>query len=107
MLTQINKIHIGLQTFVSNLLFIIIKIKMGVFMYKLILIFVLYLQPVLEDEKQANGKLANGKSESNGTLNNTYVTTEFSKAYKACYSNGSTNGFLSQHLVQKSDKKLD
>lgn len=81
-------------------------LKKGVLKYKLIHIFVC-LQPVLEDEKQANGKLVNGKSESNGTLNNTYVTTEFSKAYKACYSNGSTNGFLSQHLVQKSDKKVD
>lgn len=60
-----------------------------------------FLQPVLEEEKSKSEKNGVGV---NGSLSNTYVTSEFSKAYKACYSNGSTNGFVSQSM---SEKKVD
>lgn len=64
-------------------------------------------QPVLEEEKQANGKLANGKLDPTRSLNSTYLTSEFSEAYKPCYSNGSTNGFVSQSFTHRNGRKID
>ncbi|EFA09796.1 very long chain fatty acid elongase AAEL008004 [Tribolium castaneum] len=61
--------------------------------------------PVLEDEKQQNGTVT--KSDSNGTLNNTYIKSEYSDSYKACYSNGSTNGFVSQTVIERNSKKIN
>ncbi|XP_030760383.1 elongation of very long chain fatty acids protein AAEL008004-like [Sitophilus oryzae] len=45
------------------------------------------------------------KSDSNGTLNNTYLQSEFSDSYKACYSNGSTKGFVTQSIEKPQNTK--
>ncbi|KAK9881692.1 hypothetical protein WA026_017209 [Henosepilachna vigintioctopunctata] len=52
--------------------------------------------PVLEEEHNTH---THKKTDSNGTLNNTYIKSDLSDSYKACYSNGSTNGFVSQTNV--------
>lgn len=48
---------------------------------------------VVEAEDEQTSKL-NGS-----TLKNTYINDEFSDSYKACYSNGSTKGFVTQSVV--------
>ncbi|KAJ8938830.1 hypothetical protein NQ314_011321 [Rhamnusium bicolor] len=60
--------------------------------------------PLLEDEEQ-NGSIK--KSNSNGTLNNTYIKSEYSDSYEACYSNGSTKGFVTQTIVKHNGKKIE
>ncbi|RZB40769.1 elongation of very long chain fatty acids protein, partial [Asbolus verrucosus] len=60
--------------------------------------------PVFDDEKKENDIVK--KSDSNGTLNNTYIKSEYSDSYKACYSNGSTNGFVTQSIIQRNSKKI-
>lgn len=50
--------------------------------------------PVLEEDTCIK------KSDSNGTLNNTYIKSDLSDSYNACYSNGSTKGFVSQTQTQ-------
>ncbi|KAK9711119.1 GNS1/SUR4 family [Popillia japonica] len=57
---------------------------------------------VVEDSHQQNGKLMNGHATSNGSLNNSYIQTEYIKDYKACYSNGVNNGYVTQN-----GKKID
>ncbi|KAI4462094.1 fatty acid acyl transferase-related [Holotrichia oblita] len=52
---------------------------------------------VVEDHHQQNGKLMNGHATSNGSLNNSYIQTEYIKDYKACYSNGVNNGYVTQN----------
>lgn len=52
--------------------------------------------PVLESQKSmVNGRHVNGISDSNGSLNSSYVSTEYSKNLKPCYSNGINKGFVS------------
>ncbi|GLV46213.1 uncharacterized protein CBL_09992 [Carabus blaptoides fortunei] len=52
--------------------------------------------PVMEGQKPTkNGKQMNGISNSNGSLNNSYVSTEYSTNLKPCYSNGINKGFVS------------
>lgn len=64
------------------------------------------LQPVLEEEhNNANGALK--KANENATLNNSYIKSEFSDSYKACYSNGSTKGFVSQSIIKLESKKIE
>ncbi|XP_076251608.1 very long chain fatty acid elongase AAEL008004-like [Rhynchophorus ferrugineus] len=47
------------------------------------------------------------KSNSNGTLSSTYLQSEFSDSYKACYSNGSTKGFVTQTIEKHNMKKIE
>nr|CAI5833376.1 unnamed protein product [Callosobruchus analis] len=59
--------------------------------------------PVLDDAP--NGLK---KSSSNGTLNNTYIKSEYSDSYEAYYSNGSTKGFVAQTITkQPNNKKIE
>ncbi|KAG5867075.1 hypothetical protein JTB14_035953 [Gonioctena quinquepunctata] len=58
----------------------------------------------LLDDKTPNGIK---KSSSNGTLNNTYIKSEYSDSYEACYSNGSTKGFVTQSIVKQTSKKVE
>lgn len=55
------------------------------------------------EDSASNGS----KKPSNGTLNNTYIQSEYSDSYKECYSNGSTKGFVTQTIELRSDKKID
>lgn len=57
------------------------------------------------DDVGPNGTIT--KSNSNGTLNNTYIQSEFSDSYKACYSNGSTKGFLTPSIEKHNGKKIE
>lgn len=61
-----------------------------------------FLQPLLDEG--ANGIR---KSNSNGTLNNSYIKSEFSDSYEACYSNGSTKGFVTQTITKHNNKKIE
>nr|CAI5821842.1 unnamed protein product [Callosobruchus analis] len=62
-----------------------------------------YQNPVLDDAP--NGLK---KSSSNGTLNNTYIKSEYSDSYEAYYSNGSTKGFVAQTITkQPNNKKIE
>lgn len=54
------------------------------------------LQPVEE------GAALEGRS-AGGSLKSNYIQSEFSDSYKACYSNGSTRGFVSQTWDKKAD----
>ncbi|CAG9759475.1 unnamed protein product [Ceutorhynchus assimilis] len=57
------------------------------------------------DDDTSNGTA--NKSTSNGLLKNTYIQSEFSDSYKACYSNGSTKGFVTQTIEQHNNKKIE
>ncbi|XP_056633736.1 elongation of very long chain fatty acids protein AAEL008004-like [Diorhabda sublineata] len=59
--------------------------------------------PILDDENSNGIK----KSNSNGTLNNTYIKGEFTDSYEACYSNGSTKGFVTQSITKHNSKKIE
>lgn len=52
---------------------------------------------VENNENHQNGKLLNGHSITNGSLTNSYIQTEYVKDYKACYSNGVNNGYVTQN----------
>lgn len=59
--------------------------------------------PVLEEKENV---LTHKKTDSNGTLNNTYIKSDLLDSYQACYSNGSTKGFVSQtNGLQDATKK--
>lgn len=58
-------------------------------------------QPVLEDDQNAN------ETVKKATLNNSYIKSEYTDSYKACYSNGSTKGFVSRSIVKHDSKKIE
>ncbi|KAL3268969.1 hypothetical protein HHI36_008055 [Cryptolaemus montrouzieri] len=46
------------------------------------------------------------KKTDSGTLNNTYIKSDLSDSYKACYSNGTTNGYVFQtNVTQRTNAK--
>lgn len=56
-------------------------------------------------EENGKKKQQNGMSISNGSLSNSYVQSEYSKSYKACYSNGINNGYVSQTEINGKKNK--
>ncbi|GJQ76026.1 hypothetical protein Trydic_g18079 [Trypoxylus dichotomus] len=52
---------------------------------------------VENNDRQQHRKLLNGHSTSNGSLSSSYIQTECVKEYKACYSNGVNNGYVTQN----------
>lgn len=61
-------------------------------------------QPVLDDEKERKRPI-NGKVTLNGSLNNSYIQSEYSNSYKPCYSNGINNGYVSQSEINGKKNK--
>lgn len=65
---------------------------------------------VLEDYKPKNGHVKNGHVSQNGNgIHNSPYIEEYTGSYKACYSNGVNNGFVSQTqtLQPRNSKKID